>query len=234
MTTIAPTTSQVVSATTSATSTSSSSTDSTGVDNSTIAGNFQTFLQLLTTQLQNQNPLDPLDTNQFTQQLVEFSGVEQQLKTNDLLGSLVTSATASRAASAAGYLGATITADGSTTTLADGKAQWTFTSAKPAAKATLTVIDSTGQTVYTKTSALDAGAGSFSWDGRTDDGSLLTSGQYTLKIDAKDASGQPVTVSTEIAGTVDAVDLSGGDVQLKMGNISVSLDKVKTLRRSAS
>jgi flagellar basal-body rod modification protein FlgD len=200
----------------------------------TIAGNFDTFLQLLTTQLQNQNPLDPLDTNQFTQQLVEFSGVEQQLKTNDLLGSLVTSATANRAASAAGYLGATITADGSTTTLADGKAQWTFSSAKPAAKATLTVVDSSGQTVYTKTSALDAGAGSFAWDGRTDDGSLLTAGQYTLKIDAKDASGQPVTVSTEIAGTVDAVDLSGDDILLKMGNISVSLDKVKTLRRSAS
>jgi flagellar basal-body rod modification protein FlgD len=200
----------------------------------TIAGNFDTFLQLLTTQLQNQNPLDPLDTNQFTQQLVEFSGVEQQLKTNDLLGSLVTSATASRAASAAGYLGAAITADGSTTTLADGKAQWTFTSAKPAAKATLTVVDSSGQTVYSKTSALDAGASSFTWDGRTDDGSLLTAGQYTLKIDAKDASGQPVTVSTEIAGTVDAVDLSGDDIQLKMGNISVSLDKVKTLRRSAS
>src|SRR6476469_8276707 len=132
---------------------SSSSSSSTVIDRTTIANNFDTFLQLLTTQLKNQNPLDPLDTNQFTQQLVEFSGVEQQLKTNDLLGSLVTSATANRAASAAGYLGATITADGSTTTLADGKAQWTFSSAKPAAKATLTVVDSSGQTVYTKTSA---------------------------------------------------------------------------------
>src|ERR1700755_2209849 len=103
----------------------------------TIAGNFDTFLQLLTTQLQNQNPLDPLDTNQFTQQLVEFSGVEQQLKTNDLLDSLVTNAAANRAASAAGYLGATITADGSTTSLSDGAAQWTFNAAKPAAKATM-------------------------------------------------------------------------------------------------
>ena len=56
---------------------------------STLAGNFQTFLTLLTTQLQNQNPLDPLDTNQFTQQLVQFAGVEQQLKTNDQLTSLV-------------------------------------------------------------------------------------------------------------------------------------------------
>src|SRR5689334_9511292 len=113
----------------------------------TIAGNFDTFLQLLTTQLQNQNPLDPLDTNQFTQQLVEFSSVEQQLKTNDLLGSLVTANTANRAAAAAGYLGASITADGSTTSLADGKASWTFSAAKPAAKATITVVDSTGATV---------------------------------------------------------------------------------------
>ena len=76
MTTIPATTSQVASQTTNNSSSSSSS--STGVDNSTIAGNFQTFLQLLTTQLQNQNPLDPLDTNQFTQQLVQFAGVEQQ------------------------------------------------------------------------------------------------------------------------------------------------------------
>jgi flagellar basal-body rod modification protein FlgD len=200
----------------------------------TIAGNFDTFLQLLTTQLQNQNPLDPLDTNQFTQQLVEFSGVEQQLKTNDLLGSLVTNAAANRAASAAGYLGASITADGSTTALSNGKAQWTFNAAKPAARATMTVTDATGQTVYSKTAALDAGPGSFTWDGRTDDGSLLTAGQYTLKIDAKDASGQTVNVSTEIAGTVDAVDLSGDDILLKMGNVSVPLDKVKTLRRTTS
>ena len=66
---------------------SSSSTSSTATTG--IADNFQTFLTLLTTQLQNQNPLDPLDTNQFTQQLVQFAGVEQQLKTNDSLSSLI-------------------------------------------------------------------------------------------------------------------------------------------------
>ncbi len=84
----------VVSGTT--TPTSSSSSNSSGgsslssTADKTIAGNFQTFLTLLTTQLQNQNPLDPLDTNQFTQQLVQFAGVEQQLKTNDSLQTLVT------------------------------------------------------------------------------------------------------------------------------------------------
>jgi flagellar basal-body rod modification protein FlgD len=199
----------------------------------TIAGNFDTFLQLLTTQLQNQNPLDPLDTNQFTQQLVQFSGVEQALKTNDYLATLVAASAADRAASAAGYLGATITADGSTTSLVDGKAAWTFSASKPAAKATINVLDASGQTVFSKSTALAAGPGSFTWDGRGDDGTLHTSGEYTLKIDAKDATGSPVTISTEVSGTVDAVDLSGDQPVLRLGSISVALDKVKTLRRSS-
>jgi flagellar basal-body rod modification protein FlgD len=201
----------------------------------TIAGNFDTFLQLLTTQLQNQNPMDPLDTNQFTQQLVQFSSVEQQLKTNDLLTTLVSANTASIVSASAGYLGAQITADGSTTTLADGKASWSLTASKPAAKATFSVIDpTTGATVYTRTGAIAAGPSSFTWEGRTDDGSLYTAGSYKLKIDATDAAGQPVTVSTEISGTVDAVDLSGDTPLLKIGEISVALDKVKTLRKSTS
>ena len=68
-----------------------SATSGSGLANSrkTIADNFDTFLQLLTTQLKNQNPLDPLDTNQFTAQLVQFSGVEQQLKTNEFLEALL-------------------------------------------------------------------------------------------------------------------------------------------------
>src|SRR6185437_7579410 len=90
----APTASPIVSGTTTLPTSSSSSSSSGGstlgsTTDQTIAGNFQTFLSLLTTQLQNQNPLSPLDTNQFTQQLVEFAGVEQQLKTNDSLSTLV-------------------------------------------------------------------------------------------------------------------------------------------------
>ena len=74
----------------SATGTGSSTTNKTSsTATSGIADNFQTFLTLLTTQLQHQNPLDPLDTNQFTAQLVQFAGVEQQLKSNDQLKSLI-------------------------------------------------------------------------------------------------------------------------------------------------
>ena len=200
----------------------------------TIAGNFDTFLQLLTTQLQNQNPLDPLDTNQFTQQLVQFTGVEQSLKTNDLLATLISLNAADNASSAASYLGASITADGSSATLANGKANWAFNAAKPAAKATFSVVDASGATVYSETKALDAGSSDFSWNGRSQDGSLYTSGTYTLKVDAKDAAGQSVTVSTEIAGTVQAVDLTTNPPTLGVGSVSVPLDKVKTLRRASS
>src|SRR5690242_18305864 len=78
------------------------------LDNTEIASNFTTFLQLLTTQLKNQNPLDPLDTNQFTQQLVQFAQVEQQMKSNDLLSGLVALEQSAEATQALAYVGSKI------------------------------------------------------------------------------------------------------------------------------
>src|ERR1041385_8736854 len=92
----------------------------------TIAQNFDTFLQLLTTQLKNQNPLDPLDTNQFTQQLVQFASVEQQINMNQQLTSLVSLQKANKTTSAMSFLGATATVDGSSTKLVNGKGSWSF------------------------------------------------------------------------------------------------------------
>src|SRR5262252_6337939 len=126
--TIAPITSQVTAAVTNNTSTSSSSSSSssTGIDGSTIAGNFQTFLTLLTTQLKNQNPLDPLDTNQFTQQLVMFAQVEQQLKQNDQLATLVSLEKSAQATTALAYVGQTVAVNGQTAALAGGQAVWSL------------------------------------------------------------------------------------------------------------
>ena len=87
------------------------------LDNVEIASNFTMFLQLLTTQLKNQNPLDPLDTNQFTQQLVQFAQVEQQMKSNDLLSGLVLLEKSSEATAALAYVGSTVVVDGSTAQL---------------------------------------------------------------------------------------------------------------------
>src|SRR5215510_8953240 len=120
------------------TSSTSSSSNTTGVDKNTLAGNFQTFLTLLTTQLKNQNPLDPLDTNQFTQQLVQFAQVEQQLKQNEQLTTLISIEKSAQATTALAYVGQTVAVDGQTAALKDSKATWSFDVPKPVT-ATLTV-----------------------------------------------------------------------------------------------
>src|SRR3982075_4425230 len=104
--------------------TSSTGSSLTSTAGTTLAGNFQTFLTLLTTQLQNQNPLSPLDTNQFTQQLVQFAGVEQQLKTNEELTSLVTLQQTAQSTQALGFVGKTAVVDGATTKLTNGAGTW--------------------------------------------------------------------------------------------------------------
>src|SRR5262247_3555178 len=158
----------VTSAVTSAPS-SSAATSSTGVDKATIAGNFQTFLTLLTTQLKNQNPLDPLDTNQFTQQLVQFAQVEQQLKQNEQLATLISIEKSAQATTALAFVGQTVAVDGTTAALKSGRATWSFGVPKPVT-ATLTVKSPTGQTVYSTTFTMNTGMQSFTWDGRDSSG----------------------------------------------------------------
>lgn len=216
---------------TSLASTASSSSSSAAAANSSqeIAGNFTQFLTLLTTQLQNQNPLDPMDTNTFTQQLVQYAGVEQQLKTNDRLDSILTNSKASSAASATSYVGQTVTADGTTADLKDGSALWTLTPARAAKQATITVSDSKGNVVATQSRALTAGAQSFAWDGRTSSGSKAPSGTYSIRIDAVDTTGARVSVDTQVSGKVEGIDLSGASPVLLIGSSRVPVSAVKNI-----
>src|SRR5437868_7937413 len=142
---------------------SSGGTLSTTTD-STLAGNCQTFLTLLTTQLQNQNPLDPLDTNQFTQQLVQFAGVEQQLKTNDQLTSLVSLQQTAQSTQALGFVGKTAVVDGTTAALTNSAATWTL-NVPSNSNVTVNISNSSGQTVFTQTfSSVTAGNNQpFTW-----------------------------------------------------------------------
>src|SRR5437762_13123603 len=135
---------------------SSSSNSLSSNTGATLAGNFQTFLTLLTTQLQNQNPLDPLDTNQFTQQLVQFAGVEQQLRTNDQLATMVSLQQTAQSTQALTFVGKTATVDGSTASLAHGSATWEL-GVPTNANVTISIDNSTGQTVFTGDYAVNAG-----------------------------------------------------------------------------
>ena len=140
---------------------------SSALDKTEIASNFT--MQLLTTQLRNQNPLDPRDTNQFTQQLVQFAQVEQQMKSNDQLASLVALEKSAQATTALAYVGATVVVDGATAQLAGGSASWNLNVSKPST-ATITIKDSIGQNVYTGTIAVNPGTQNFTWNGRGNDG----------------------------------------------------------------
>lgn len=214
----------------SSTSTAASASSSSGTDRKTIAQNFDAFLLLLTTQLQHQNPMEPLDTNQFTQQLVQFASVEQQIKSNETLQSLLTSSKSSIVSSAAGFVGMNVTADGATTQLSDGRAEWKLNLAR-SGTGTITIKDQTGNVVSTATKALSAGSQSYVWDGKTSTGLPAPNGNYTITVAARDVSGGAVTVKTEIAGKVDSVDMSGSSPVLVIGSTRVPLENVKTIDR---
>ncbi len=227
MASILPTTSNANS------NTNAASAAASAVNNNTIAGNFTTFLQLLTTQLQNQNPLDPLDTNQFTQQLVEFAQVEQQLKSNDQLSTLVSLQQSAQATSALGLIGSTVVVNGQTVQLANGSATWTLNATKPTT-ATISIADSTGQTAYTGKFAVNAGAQDFTWDGRGNDGKIWPAGSYTLTATGVDASGQPTTISTQVQAPVDSVDLTQSPPILSINGQNYQMNQIQKIVRAGA
>src|ERR1700733_1172248 len=231
MTTASGVAPQVVSGTTPLPTTktdSSGATLSTTAD-TTLAGNFQTFLTLLTTQLQNQNPLDPLDTNQFTQQLVQFAGVEQQLKTNDQLTSLVSLQQTAQSTQALGFVGKTAVVDGSTTNLVSSAATWNL-SVPTNSNVAITIANSTGQNVFSGTYPVTAGDNqAFAWDGKGNDGTQWPDGKYTMTATALDASGNPVAVSTQIKGVVNSVDLTQQPPLLSINGQTYTVNQIKSI-----
>ncbi|WP_315704817.1 MULTISPECIES: flagellar hook capping FlgD N-terminal domain-containing protein [unclassified Bradyrhizobium] len=221
--------SPVVSGTTPTSSNSGSNSGVSSTANSSIAGNFQTFLTLLTTQLKNQNPLDPLDTNQFTQQLVQFAGVEQQLKTNDQLSSLVSLQQTTQATQALNFVGKTAVVNGSTTSLANSKAAWNL-NIPSNCNLTVNITNSVGQTVFTGKYSAPAGNNQpFQWNGQGNDGTQWPDGQYKLTTTATDSSGKPVAVNTQIAGLVSSVDLTQQPPMLSIGGQTYAVNQIQQI-----
>jgi flagellar basal-body rod modification protein FlgD len=214
------------------TSTSSSTAQAAGSSASQqLAGNFDTFLQLLTTQLQNQNPLDPLDTNQFTEQLVEFASVEQQINENTNLQTLISMQQTSEATSALQLVGSTVTVGGNAAALSNATnsaATWSLTSTTPAT-ATVTVTSAAGTTAYSGTMALNAGTQAFTWNGQGSNGQTWPDGTYTLTVSATGATGQAVSVSTQVQGTVSGVTLTSNPPTLTVNGQNVQISQVTSI-----
>lgn len=216
------------------TTTSATAAASTNRTAGTIAKNFDQFLLLLTTQLQNQNPMDPLDTNQFTQQLVQFASVEQQIQSNTTLSSLLALSESSKVSNAVGFLGSKVVAEGKST-LFDGKAaEWNISTASGASRAVINITDANGNVVDTEEISMTGTSTKYSWDGMTSTGSKAATGVYGIQVQAYNSSGSSVAASTDIMGTVDGIDLTGSEPVLKIGDVLVPMSLVKTVARQAA
>jgi flagellar basal-body rod modification protein FlgD len=194
-----------------------------------LSGNFDTFLTLLTTQLQNQDPLSPMDSTQFTQQLVEFSQVEQQINTNSNLNSLITQGQSQSGAYAASYLGRQVTLTNGQAALQGGEADWSYDLAGPSAATALTVTDSTGKVVFNTTGANTPGVSDFAWNGEDNNGNQLPDGAYTLTVAAQASDGSAVATAVKSTGTVSEVDMTSGTPQLMIGGLSVPLANISAV-----
>jgi len=172
---------------------------------------FDTFLTLLTTQLQNQDPLNPMDTHEMTAQLVQFSQVEQQIAQNKNLESLIALQTASADASSVSYIGHDVQIDGKSTNVTEDGTTWGYTLGGTAEAVTLNVLNAAGSLVYSEEGEVTAGVRhSFDWNLVNNSGDPLAPGTYTLNVSALDADGDPITVTTDSTGTVTGVQ-SGDD-----------------------
>ncbi len=203
----------------------------TSTGRASLAANYETFLALLTTQLKNQDPTAPLDTNTFTQQLVQMSGVEQQLLTNDLLKQL-TEKGGDALSAAVGYIGRVVTVAKDEAVLTAGAAEWDYNLPRAATIATVEVLDAAGAVVRRETGATGAGAHAFAWDGRDQTGAQRANGgAYRLRVTATDALGAAITPDITTQGVVTAVEQSGGVATLIINGASAPLTAVRAVRQ---
>lgn len=191
-----------------------------------LSGNFSTFLTLLTTQLKNQDPTSPMDSNQFTQQLVMYSQVEQQIGTNDNLKTLIAQGTSNAANMATGYLGKRVSVTNGSASLSGGSATWTYGLAGNTANTLLSVTNANGKVVYTTAGSNTAGNNTLTWDGKDNNGNQLPDGAYTLKVTAADAAGNEVSSTVASAGTVGQIDMTVSPPKLVIGNMEVNLSDI--------
>lgn len=191
-----------------------------------LSSNYSMFLTLLTTQLQHQDPTDPMKSSEFTSQLVQYSSVEQQIQSNKNLESLITAVGNQNATYAVNLLGKQVTAAGTGASLSNGKATWGYNLASDASNVTINVVNSSGASVYSATKTGTAGAQSFEWDGKDANGTAQPDGTYFISVNANDATGNPVAATTSVSGLVTAVDFSSTTPTITVNGAQVAYSSV--------
>lgn len=196
-----------------------------------LSGDFDTFLLLLTTQLKNQDPVEPLDTHQFTSQLVQFASVEQAIDTNSNLEEMIDMQSGSEVSNAVNYIGKFVQATGNSGRLQGGVAAFSYHLPQAAATAEVSITTPAGQVVYTGTAPSEFGKNDVIWDGSNSfNGTDMPNGIYNVAVVAKDSDGNKIEAETYTTGFVTGVSLEDGKPTLQIGEIDLSMDKVLAVR----
>lgn len=199
-----------------------------------LSGNYQMFLTLLTTQLKNQDPLDPMKSNEFTTQLTQMSSLEQTIQTNKNLEALLSANVFQAANTAVGLIGKQIEAvNGGASLNAGGSAKWNINLATDAT-ASVQITDKNGNTVYTTTLNGKAGDQAFTWDGKDNSGNTQDPGTYFCVVTATDSNNQPVTSTVSTTGIVTAVDITSSNPLITVNGSQINYSDVKNVTDPAA
>ena len=183
---------------------------------------YNMWISILATQLQNQDPTDPVDTTEYTNQLIGISQLEQQTLSNETMSDLLVSLQSVENDTSYGYLGEEITAMGDTAPLSNGSAEWIYDLPSEAMSVTLEVKDMDGNVIYTADGETASGAHSFEWDGTSDDGSIAEDAPYVLSVSAYNGDGEMMDTTQYVRGTVTNIANDGNETLLVMDGVSVS------------
>ncbi len=192
----------------------------------TLSSNYETFLRLLTTQLQNQDPLSPQDATKFTEQLVSYSQVEQQISTNANLNSLIALTKSAAGANAVSYLGKNAFTAGPASTLTGGQAAWQYALPRDAAHLQINVTDLGGHVVRTLNGDASVGTHSITWDGKNSSGTQMPEGTYHLSVAAKTADDKPIPATISGFGVISEIDMTGVEPILSIGSRKLKLSDI--------
>lgn len=193
----------------------------------TLAEDFSQFLTLLTTQLQNQDPLSPLDSNEFTNQLVQFSQVEQAINTNTKLDDLVALQINNAITSSLGYVGLDISYISAEVALEQGESTTIrYSLAEPAMIAKINIYDEEQNLVYSGDASRTAGVHDFEWNGRDLLNNELPSGTYTVIVDAVDTQEEVIDTTTVVTSRVRGIEQQDGIVYALVGDRAVPVTSI--------
>ncbi|MET3722438.1 flagellar hook assembly protein FlgD [Sphingomonas trueperi] len=181
-------------------------------DSSTkLTADYNLFLKLLTTQLQNQDPTNPMDSSQYTQQLVQYSQVEQSITQNKTLNSILSSLNMSSLTSSTAMIGQPVQLSSDKAGLsATTPAQWQWDATNPIDKLTATITDAKGKTVESFDLDVKGSSGQFSWDGSTKSGTKYTDGLYQLTLSGTTTAGAKISTTATALGKVEDVQMLNG------------------------